>query len=91
MPVIEKWVSDGKLKLPNKKIAFISSDNPYSRSISDGMQADAKAARLAGHRFGDRPLRRDQRLACVPLESASGFSRGDRQHRLSAGQCGDLQ
>jgi len=42
MPVIEKWVSDGKLKLPNKKIAFISSDNPYSRSISDGMQADAK-------------------------------------------------
>jgi branched-chain amino acid transport system substrate-binding protein len=42
MPVIEKWISDGKLTLPNKKIAFISSDNPYSRSISDGMQADAK-------------------------------------------------
>lgn len=42
MPVIDRWVSDGKVKLPNKKIAFISSDNPYSTSIFKGMQEDAK-------------------------------------------------
>lgn len=42
LPVVERWISEGKLTLPNKKIAFITSDNPYSRSIYDGMIEDAK-------------------------------------------------
>lgn len=42
MPVIERWVNEKKLALPNKKIAFITSDNPYSKSIYEGMMADAK-------------------------------------------------
>jgi branched-chain amino acid transport system substrate-binding protein len=42
MPVVERWVSEKKLKLPNKKIAFITSDNPYSKSIYQGMIEDAK-------------------------------------------------
>jgi len=43
IPVIERWLDEGKLTLPNKTIAFITSDNPYSRSIYEGMIVDAKA------------------------------------------------
>lgn len=42
MPVIEKWAADGKVKLPNKKIAIISSDNAYSTTIAKGMEENAK-------------------------------------------------
>lgn len=37
LPVIEKLEADGKLTLPNKKIAIISSDNPYSKTIAEGL------------------------------------------------------
>ena len=39
LPVVEKIVADGKFKLANKKLAMISSDNPYSKAISEGMKA----------------------------------------------------
>ncbi len=35
---IEKLAADGKTKLPNKTVALISSDNAYSKSISEGMK-----------------------------------------------------
>ncbi|MEM7320628.1 MAG: ABC transporter substrate-binding protein [Pseudomonadota bacterium] len=37
VPVIEGLAADGKLDLPNKKVAIIASDNPYSKGIADGM------------------------------------------------------
>lgn len=37
VPVIDGLASDGKLALPNKKVALIASDNPYSKGIADGM------------------------------------------------------
>ncbi|UYV35760.1 ABC transporter substrate-binding protein [Rhodobacteraceae bacterium D3-12] len=37
VPVIESLAADGKLDLPNKKVALIASDNPYSKGIADGM------------------------------------------------------
>lgn len=37
VPVIEDLVANGKLELPNKKVAIIASDNPYSKGIADGM------------------------------------------------------
>jgi branched-chain amino acid transport system substrate-binding protein len=37
LPVIEALEAAGKLTLPNRKIAIISSDNPYSKTIADGM------------------------------------------------------
>jgi branched-chain amino acid transport system substrate-binding protein len=44
VPVINGLEADGKLKLPNKKVAIISSDNPYSKGIADGMTESFKAA-----------------------------------------------
>jgi branched-chain amino acid transport system substrate-binding protein len=44
VPVIEGLVADGKLKLPNKKVAIIASDNPYSKGIADGMVDSFKGA-----------------------------------------------
>ena len=44
VPVIEGLASDGKLDLPNKKVAIIASDNPYSKGIADGMEASFTAA-----------------------------------------------
>lgn len=44
VPVIQDLQSSGKLKLPNKKVAIIASDNPYSKGIADGMVASFKAA-----------------------------------------------
>ncbi|PJR14226.1 ABC transporter substrate-binding protein [Sinorhizobium meliloti] len=37
VPVVEELVKAGKLQLPNRKVAIISSDNPYSKGIADGM------------------------------------------------------
>lgn len=37
-PLIEQWESDGKLELKSKKVAIISSDNPYSKTISEGLK-----------------------------------------------------
>lgn len=39
LPFIEKLSADGGFKIRNKKLAMISSDNPYSKSISQGMKA----------------------------------------------------
>jgi branched-chain amino acid transport system substrate-binding protein len=35
---IDKLVEEGKIKLSNKKLAIISSDNAYSKGISEGMK-----------------------------------------------------
>ena len=37
VPVIDGLADNGKLDLPNKKVALIASDNPYSKGIADGM------------------------------------------------------
>lgn len=37
LPVIEGLEAKGLLTLPNRKIAIISSDNPYSKTIAEGM------------------------------------------------------
>lgn len=37
VPVIDGLAAEGKLDLPNKKVALIASDNPYSKGIADGM------------------------------------------------------
>ena len=35
---VEKLASDGKIQLPTRKVAIISSDNAYSKTISEGMK-----------------------------------------------------
>jgi branched-chain amino acid transport system substrate-binding protein len=37
VPVIDSLLASGSLTLPNKKVALISSDNPYSKTIMDGL------------------------------------------------------
>ncbi|MCY4208838.1 MAG: ABC transporter substrate-binding protein [Roseovarius sp.] len=37
VPVIQGLSQDGKLDLPNNKVAIIASDNPYSKGIAEGM------------------------------------------------------
>ena len=37
VPVIDGLADAGKLDLPNRKVAIIASDNPYSKGIADGM------------------------------------------------------
>ena len=44
VPVIEGLAADGKLDLPNRKVAIIASDNPYSKGIAEGMHAAFEAA-----------------------------------------------
>lgn len=44
VPVIEGLVAEGTLKLPNKKVAIVASDNPYSKGIADGMVDSFKGA-----------------------------------------------
>lgn len=45
LPAIIKQLEDsGSLKLPNKKAALISSDNPYSRTIMDGLVKNLESA-----------------------------------------------
>ncbi|MGY4319120.1 ABC transporter substrate-binding protein [Bradyrhizobium sp. JR3.5] len=38
IPVLHSLEKSGKLKLPNKKVALISTDNPYSKSIMNGLK-----------------------------------------------------
>ncbi len=38
MPMVEALAEAGKVKLDNKTVAIISSDNPYSKTISEGMK-----------------------------------------------------
>ena len=37
VPVVDGLANDGKLDLPNRKVAIIASDNPYSKGIAEGM------------------------------------------------------
>ena len=39
---VEKLAADGKITLPTKKVAIISSDNAYSKTISEGMKKTFK-------------------------------------------------
>ncbi len=41
--LVEKLAAEGKLKLHGKKVAIISSDNAYSKTISEGMKKTFKA------------------------------------------------
>ena len=43
LPVIERLEAEGNLTLPNRKIAIISSDNPYSRTVAEGLTASFEA------------------------------------------------
>jgi branched-chain amino acid transport system substrate-binding protein len=38
VPILKGLQASGKLKLPNKKVALISSDNPYSKTIMNGLK-----------------------------------------------------
>ena len=42
LPVIERWVAEGRVNLPNKKMAIISTDNAYSTTIAKGMAENAE-------------------------------------------------
>jgi len=44
VPVIEGLAAEGKLNLPNRKVAIIASDNPYSKGIAEGMTESFGAA-----------------------------------------------
>lgn len=45
LPLVEKLIEEGKFKPANgKKLAMISSDNPYSKVISEGMKKSFSAA-----------------------------------------------
>ena len=43
-PLIEQLAADGLLELDEKTVAIISSDNPYSRTISEGMKVSFEQA-----------------------------------------------
>ena len=36
--IVEKWAEAGKMTLNNRKVAVVTSDNPYSKTISDGLK-----------------------------------------------------
>ncbi|MGY3387481.1 branched-chain amino acid transport system substrate-binding protein [Bradyrhizobium sp. USDA 3311] len=42
VPVLGELEKSGKLKLPNKKVALISSDNPYSKTVMNGLEKSFK-------------------------------------------------
>lgn len=44
VPVLDGLQASGKLKLPNRKVALISSDNPYSKGIMDGLKKSFEEA-----------------------------------------------
>ncbi|MDF0498433.1 ABC transporter substrate-binding protein [Bradyrhizobium yuanmingense] len=44
VPVLKELQASGKLKLPNTKVALISSDNPYSKSIMSGLKKTFEGA-----------------------------------------------
>ncbi len=44
IPVLESLTASGAMTLPNNKVALISSDNPYSKTIMDGLAESFTAA-----------------------------------------------
>lgn len=44
LPLVQGLIADGTFKAANKKVAVISSDNPYSKAISEGMKTSFAAA-----------------------------------------------
>lgn len=44
VPVVDTLLQEGKLKLDNKKVALISSDNPYSKTIMNGLSRSFEQA-----------------------------------------------
>lgn len=44
VPLLQQLQESGKLTLPNKKVALISSDNPYSKTIMDGLKKSFEEA-----------------------------------------------
>jgi branched-chain amino acid transport system substrate-binding protein len=44
VPVVQGLEKEGKVKLPGKKVALISSDNPYSKGIYEGLSKSFTAA-----------------------------------------------
>ncbi|MGR4932651.1 ABC transporter substrate-binding protein [Bradyrhizobium sp. CAR08] len=44
VPVLNSLEASSKLKLPNKKVALISSDNPYSKTIMNGLKKSFEEA-----------------------------------------------
>jgi len=36
--LLEIWAKEGKIKLSNRKVAIVTSDNPYSKTISEGLK-----------------------------------------------------
>ena len=44
VPVLESLEKSGKIQFPTKKVALISSDNPYSKGIYEGLTKSFKAA-----------------------------------------------
>ena len=44
VPVVQGLENAGKIKLPGKKVALISSDNPYSKGIYEGLRKSFTAA-----------------------------------------------
>lgn len=44
LPLVERLIADGTFKAAGKKLAMISSDNPYSKAISEGMKSSFTAA-----------------------------------------------
>jgi len=36
--LMEKWASEGKITLNNRKVAIVASDNPYSKTIAEGLK-----------------------------------------------------
>jgi branched-chain amino acid transport system substrate-binding protein len=44
VPVVQGLEKEGKVKLPGRKVALISSDNPYSKGIYEGLRKSFTAA-----------------------------------------------
>ena len=55
---VEKLAADGKIKLKNHKVAIISSDNVYSKTISEAMKKEVHHLRLGDHGGRDGAVRR---------------------------------
>jgi len=41
--LMEAWAADGQIELKNRKVAIVTSDNPYSATISDGLKENFTA------------------------------------------------
>lgn len=42
--LMEQWASEGKITLRNRKVAIVASDNPYSKTIAEGLKKNFTAA-----------------------------------------------